>query len=110
MARVPELSNESAGNDGNDAAQTPANVNDVPSGDAESDTEQAPGETNGGQAGANAAEAAQVATELALVVGNEQGARLPNTGGPGTAMYTILGTLLILGAALLLARKQRNQY
>ena len=110
MARVPEVSNESAGNAGNDAAQAPANVNDVPSEDEESDTEEVPGETNDGQAEASGAEASQLATELALVVGNEQGARLPNTGGPGTAMYTILGTLLILGAAMLLARKQWNQY
>ena len=40
--------------------------------------------------------------------GNEPGATLPNTGGSGTRIFTILGSILILGAgALLLWRRRR---
>ncbi|MBR3170550.1 MAG: VWA domain-containing protein [Lachnospiraceae bacterium] len=45
--------------------------------------------------------------ELTIIFGNEPGAALPSTGGPGTTLFTILGSLLILGAGLLLARRLR---
>ena len=38
---------------------------------------------------------------------NEPGAALPNTGGPGTRLFTILGSILILGAGVLLWRRRR---
>ena len=43
----------------------------------------------------------------AIVVGNTPGAALPNTGGPGTRLFTILGSILILGAGVLLWRRRR---
>ena len=42
-----------------------------------------------------------------VTVSNEPGAALPNTGGPGTWLFTILGSILILGAGVLLWRKRR---
>ena len=39
--------------------------------------------------------------------GNEPGVALPNTGGPGRRFFTILGSILILGASLLLWRRRR---
>ena len=41
-------------------------------------------------------------------VGNTPGAALPNTGGPGTRLFTILGSILILGAGVLLWRRRRT--
>ena len=38
---------------------------------------------------------------------NNPGAALPNTGGPGTQLFTILGSILILGAGVLLWRRRR---
>ena len=38
---------------------------------------------------------------------NEPGAALPNTGGSGTWAYTILGSILILGAGVMLWRRRR---
>ena len=38
---------------------------------------------------------------------NEPGAALPSTGGPGTRLFTILGSILILGAGVLLWRRRR---
>lgn len=47
------------------------------------------------------------ATNATFTVKNEPGSELPSTGGPGTRLYTILGTMLItLGAAMLLFRRQ----
>lgn len=40
--------------------------------------------------------------------GNTPGAALPNTGGPGTRIFTILGNVLILGAGVLLWRRRRT--
>ena len=40
-------------------------------------------------------------------VENEPGAVLPSTGGPGTKVFTILGSILITGAGLLLWRRRR---
>ena len=45
--------------------------------------------------------------ELIIIVGNEPGVALPNTGGPGTRFFTILGSILILGAGVLLWRRRR---
>ena len=42
-----------------------------------------------------------------ITVKNTPGAALPNTGGPGTRLFTILGSILILGAGLLLWRRRR---
>ena len=42
-----------------------------------------------------------------VTVGNTKGAALPNSGGPGTRLFTILGTILIAGAGLLMWRKRR---
>ena len=44
-----------------------------------------------------------------FIVGNTPGARLPSTGGHGTTLYHVLGTLLMLGAAILLVVKKRMQ-
>ncbi len=43
-----------------------------------------------------------------FTIKNEPGAALPHTGGPGTGIFTILGSLLIAGAGLLLWRKRRT--
>ena len=45
--------------------------------------------------------------ELTIVVGNTPGVELPHTGGPGTRLFTILGSILILGAGVLLWRRRR---
>ena len=42
-----------------------------------------------------------------FTVENEPGAVLPSTGGPGTRLFTILGSILILGAGVLLWRRRR---
>ena len=42
-----------------------------------------------------------------IVVGNEPGAALPNSGGSGTRLFTILGSILIAGAGWLLWRRRR---
>ena len=46
-------------------------------------------------------------SESTVFVGNEPGAALPSTGGPGTRLFTILGSILILGAGVLLWRRRR---
>ena len=46
--------------------------------------------------------------KLTIIVGNTPGAALPNTGGPGTRLFTILGSILILGAGVLLWRRRRT--
>lgn len=43
-----------------------------------------------------------------IIYGNTPGAALPNTGGPGTRLFTILGSILILGAGVLLWRRRRT--
>ena len=40
-------------------------------------------------------------------IANNPGVSLPSTGGPGTLLYTVTGVLMILGAAVLLVRRQR---
>lgn len=36
------------------------------------------------------------------------GKKLPDTGGPGTALYTLLGIVLMAGALLYLSRRRRS--
>ena len=43
-----------------------------------------------------------------FIVENTPGAALPYTGGPGTRFFTILGSILIAGAGLLLWRRRRT--
>ena len=45
--------------------------------------------------------------ELTIVVGNEPGASLPSTGGPGSRIFTMLGTILALGAGLMLVQRKK---
>ncbi|MBR0397118.1 MAG: LPXTG cell wall anchor domain-containing protein [Eubacterium sp.] len=45
------------------------------------------------------------ADNIELKIANEPGAALPNTGGTGTRLFTILGSLLILGAGVLLWKR-----
>ena len=45
--------------------------------------------------------------ELTIIVGNYPGPALPHTGGPGTRLFTILGSILITGAGLMLWRRRR---
>ena len=42
-----------------------------------------------------------------ITVENTPGAALPNTGGPGTRLFRILGSILIAGAGVLLWRRKR---
>ena len=42
-----------------------------------------------------------------VTIANTPGASLPNTGGPGTRLFTILGSILAAGAGLLLWRRRR---
>ena len=46
-------------------------------------------------------------TPATYTIGNTPGAALPNAGGPGTRIFTILGSILILGAGVLLWRRRR---
>ena len=43
-----------------------------------------------------------------LKIENTPGAALPSTGGPGTRLFTIIGSILILGAGVLLWRRRRT--
>jgi len=47
------------------------------------------------------------ANNIDLKIANEPGVALPHTGGPGTRLFTIFGSILILGAGALLWRKRR---
>ena len=44
-----------------------------------------------------------------FTVGNNPGVELPATGGPGTALYTVTGLILTLGAALWLMLRRRKE-
>jgi LPXTG-motif cell wall-anchored protein len=46
--------------------------------------------------------------DMTILFGNTPGAALPSTGGPGTRAFTILGSILILGAGVLLWRRRRT--
>lgn len=48
-----------------------------------------------------------VSGEIYTEVENNQGATLPETGGIGTTIFYVLGTILVLGAAILLITKKR---
>ena len=54
----------------------------------------------------NATEAVGTDGKLPAVI-NQCGMELPATGGPGTRIFTILGSILILGAGVLLWRRRR---
>ena len=47
------------------------------------------------------------ANNVDLKIANISGAELPHTGGPGTRLFTILGSILVAGAGLMLWRKRR---
>ena len=51
--------------------------------------------------------AASETSDAEFTIPNEPGVALPNTGGPGTRLFTILGSILILGAGVLLWRRRR---
>ena len=55
----------------------------------------------------NLAKIENVDESAAVTFGNTLGAALPHTGGPGTRLFTILGSILIAGAGLLLWRRRR---
>ena len=46
-------------------------------------------------------------TENTFTIGNTPGAILPASGGPGTRLFVILGSILVLGAGILLWRRRR---
>lgn len=46
-------------------------------------------------------------TELATNVVNNKGSKLPTTGGMGTTIFYVVGSILVLGAAILLITKKR---
>jgi LPXTG-motif cell wall-anchored protein len=50
------------------------------------------------------------ATTNTATVGNDAGARLPSTGGSGTTLYYVLGTLLTLAAVAMMTAKRRRDY
>lgn len=56
----------------------------------------------------NLAKIENVDESAAVTFGNTPGAALPHTGGPGTRLFTILGSILIAGAGLLLWRRRRT--
>ncbi|MBQ1302760.1 MAG: LPXTG cell wall anchor domain-containing protein, partial [Firmicutes bacterium] len=45
---------------------------------------------------------------ITLIITNTPGAELPSTGGPGTHLFTIFGSILILGAGILLWRRRKT--
>ena len=47
-------------------------------------------------------------TPATLTVENTPGAALPSSGGPGTTWIYLLGTILLLGSAILLAARRRT--
>ena len=50
----------------------------------------------------------QIGDVYQLKVTNDEGVTLPNAGGPGTRLFTILGSILILGVGVLLWRRRRT--
>ena len=44
-----------------------------------------------------------------ITIVNTPGAALPNTGGPGTLLYTLSGLMLILGSALMYGFRMRRR-
>ena len=48
-------------------------------------------------------------TTWIVTVGNQRGAALPSTGGPGTKIYTVLGAMLAVTSGLLLVIRRRRR-
>lgn len=46
-------------------------------------------------------------SELTTNVVNNKGSELPSTGGMGTTIFYVVGSILVLGAAILLITKKR---
>ena len=46
-------------------------------------------------------------SDATIIIGNEPGMELPHTGGSGIRIFTILGSMLILAAGILLWRRRR---
>lgn len=51
--------------------------------------------------------AAEGETPALATVGNESGAALPSSGGPGTTWFYLIGSILLLGCGVLLAARRR---
>ena len=49
----------------------------------------------------------EAANNLIVEVANSTGSELPSTGGMGTTIFYVLGSILVLGAAVLLITKKR---
>ena len=47
-------------------------------------------------------------TTVTFIVENKPGSALPHTGGPGTKLFTILGSMLVIGSGLLLLMRRRR--
>ena len=67
----------------------------------------APEEWNTAETSGNVTLEALGTTTATATVTNEPGVALPSTGGPGTRLFTILGSILILGAGVLLWRRRK---
>lgn len=57
---------------------------------------------------ATAANGDNPASDAMFTVGNTPGARLPNSGGPGTTLFYVVGSIITLLAAVLLVTKRRS--
>lgn len=62
---------------------------------------------DGGKTWANMSEDTSGKTSFLLNVVNKQGSTLPSTGGMGTTIFYVVGTILVLAAAVLLITKKR---
>ena len=45
--------------------------------------------------------------ELTLIIGNESGAELPMTGGIGTTIFYVLGSILVIAGGIYFAARRR---
>ena len=55
----------------------------------------------------NIVDVTYIKEDKVFTVGNQPGAALPNTGGPGTWLFTVFGSFLILLSGALLWRRRR---